>query len=207
VERVQGGETDVTALLQSMRAGDPEAGRKLYPLVYDELHRLAAAYMRRERPDHTLQPTALIHEAYLRLTRDKALEPQNRAHFIAIAATVMRRVLVDHARRHNAGVHGGGRNKVGLTESIAAHERPDELVAVDEALERLEQIAPRQAKVVELRFFAGLSVEETAALLNVAPRSVKRDWALARIWLYQEIRKTRQPSGPGPGPPATPAPG
>jgi RNA polymerase sigma-70 factor, ECF subfamily len=187
---MESGETDVTDLLQSARAGDPRAGEKLYPLVYDELRRLASAYMRRERPGHTLQATALIHEAYLRMTGGKIVEAQNRSHFIAIAAKVMRRVLVDHARMHNAGMHGGGQKRIDLEHAGAASSgTPADLIEIDRALERLEQIAPRQAKVVELRFFAGLSVEETAALLHVAPRSVKRDWAMARIWLYKEIRK------------------
>jgi RNA polymerase sigma factor (TIGR02999 family) len=179
---------DVTVLLKAMSSGDETAAAKLLPLVYKELHRLASSYMRRERPDHTLQPTALINEAYLRLACD-ATDWQSRGHFIGVAANVMRRVLVDYARAHNAAIRGGGQQKVELEEDLAfSKERSAEMVAVDDALNELEKVNARQAKVVELRYFAGLSVEETAVLLGMAPRSIKRDWAMARLWLYREIR-------------------
>jgi len=179
---------DVTVLLRALEQGDAGAAEKLYPLVYAELRRLAGSYMRRERIDHTLQPTALIHEAYIRLANEPGIHWQNRSHFVGLAATVMRRILVDHARRHNAAIHGGSDRKVPLDEVFAvAQARSGEVLAIDQALERLAHESPRQAKVIELRFFAGLSTEETAAVLGIASRSVKRDWALARIWLYKEI--------------------
>ena len=179
----------ITLLLRAMRSGDKSASEKLLPLVYNELHRLAESYMRRERPDHTLQPTALINEAYLRLAHDP-VDWQSHEHFIGVAANVMRRVLVDHARARNAQMRGGDLQRVELEEGIAiSQERSEEVLALDEALNHLEEVNPRQARVVELRYFAGLSVEEIGAILNMSPRSVKRDWALARIWLFQEIEK------------------
>jgi RNA polymerase sigma-70 factor (ECF subfamily) len=179
----------ITLLLRAMRGGDKSASEKLLPLVYNELHRLAESYMRRERPDHTLQPTALINEAYLRLAHDP-VDWQSHEHFIGVAANVMRRVLVDHARARNAQMRGGDLQRVELEEGIAiSQERSEEVLALDEALNHLEEVNPRQARVVELRYFAGLSVEEIGAILNMSPRSVKRDWALARIWLFQEIEK------------------
>jgi RNA polymerase sigma factor (TIGR02999 family) len=179
---------EVTLLLRAMKDGDPSAGEKLLPLVYRELHRLAEHYMRRERPDHTLQPTALINEAYLRLAGD-AQNLQNREHFIAVAATVMRRILVDHARAHRAEMRGGGLERVEFDEGLAIFpERSGELLALDDALEQLEKLNPRQARVVELRYFAGLSFEEIASILQLALRSVKRDWAMARIWLYKKMQ-------------------
>jgi len=180
---------EVTLLLRAMKSGDESAAGRLLPLVYNELHRLARHYMQRERSDHTLQPTALINEAYLRLAHDN-VDWQSRQHFIGVAATVMRRVLVDHARAHNAAMRGGDLQRVELDEGLAiSRERSTELLALHDALNRLEEINPRQAKVVELRYFAGLSVEEIAGVLNVSPRSVKRDWALARLWLFKEIEK------------------
>ncbi len=179
---------EVTQLLKAMRQGDSRAAEDLLPLVYAELHRLAKSYMRRERPDHTLQATALINEAYLRLTQ-QAVDWNSRAHFIGVAANVMRRVLVDYARAHNAERRAGGLRRVEMTEELAiSPEQLDEVVALDEALGRLAEISPRQARVVELRYFGGLSVEEIGSLLGVAPRSVKRDWSLARIWLFRELR-------------------
>ena len=179
---------EVTQLLQAMKRGDPSASERLLPLVYAELHRLAAAYMRRERQDHTLQATALIHEAYLRLAKDD-VEWQNRGHFVGVAANVMRRVLVDYARAHRAEVRGGRLKRVELEDGLAfLPEQTEEILSLHEALERLAAVNARQARVVELRYFGGLSVEETAALLGIAPRSIKRDWALARIWLFQELQ-------------------
>jgi RNA polymerase sigma-70 factor (ECF subfamily) len=178
----------VTQLLKAMRAGDKRAAEELLPLVYRELHRLARSYMRRERAEHTLQPTALINEAYLRLAHDD-IDWQNREHFIGVAAHVMRRVLVDYARQHNAQMRGGGLKRVELKEGLViSPERIDEVVSLDEALSRLAEENPRQARVVELRYFGGLSVEQTAAILGIAERSVKRDWALARVWLFRKLR-------------------
>jgi RNA polymerase sigma-70 factor, ECF subfamily len=178
----------VTQLLKAMHAGDTRAAENLLPLVYAELHRLAKGYMRRERPDHTLQATALIHEAYLRLVGED-IDWNSRAHFIGLAANVMRRVLVDYARAHNAEQRGGGLQRVEMQDELAiSAEQLDEVEHLDEALKKLEKENPRQARVVELRYFGGLSVEQIGALLQIAPRSVKRDWALARIWLFRELR-------------------
>jgi RNA polymerase sigma-70 factor, ECF subfamily len=183
---------EVTQLLKAMAKGDPDAAGNLLPLVYAELHRLARSYMRRERPDHTLQPTALINEAYMRLAKED-IDWNNRQHFIAIAANVMRRVLVDYARAHNAEQRGGGIKRVEMQEEFAiSPERLEEVTLLDEALKNLEKQNPRQAKVVELRYFGGLSVKEIASLLEVSPRSVKRDWSLARIWLFRELQPDAQ---------------
>jgi RNA polymerase sigma-70 factor, ECF subfamily len=183
---------EVTQLLKAMAHGDPQAAESLLPLVYAELHRLAKAYMRRERPEHTLQPTALINEAYLRLAQEP-IDWNNRQHFIAISANVMRRVLVDHARAHNAEQRGGGMQRVEMQDEFAiSPEKLEEVTLLDEALKNLEKENPRQAKVVELRYFGGLSVEEISALLGVSPRSVKRDWSLARGWLFRELKPNAQ---------------
>jgi RNA polymerase sigma-70 factor, ECF subfamily len=178
---------EVTRLLKAMNAGDAAAGEQLLPLVYKELHRIAEAYMRRERPDHTLQATALIHEAYLRLVGEE-VDWRDRGHFIGLAAHVMRRVLVDYARQHNAERRAGGLQRVEMEDNFAiSPERLDEVLFLDRALARLKEESPRQAQVVELRYFGGLSVEQIAAMLGVAPRSVKRDWSLARMFLYREL--------------------
>lgn len=178
---------EVTQLLKAMHGGDRAAAEHLLPLVYNELHRLAQAYMRRERPDHTLQATALINEAYLRLIGED-VDWNSRAHFIGLAAHVMRQVLVDYARAHAAQRRAGGLRRVEMEDQLAiAPERLDEVVWLDEALGRLAAENPRQAQVVELRYFGGLSVEEIAGILAVSPRSVKRDWSLARIWLYRHL--------------------
>jgi RNA polymerase sigma-70 factor, ECF subfamily len=178
----------VTQLLKAMRMGDSRAADDLLPLVYAELHRLAKAYMRRERPEHTLQATALINEAYLRLVREDG-DWKNRAHFIGVAANMMRRVLVDYARAHKAERRAGGLKRVEMNDDLTiSAERLDEAALVDDALTRLAKVNSRQAQVVELRYFGGLSVEQIADLLGIAPRSVKRDWSLARIWLFREIR-------------------
>jgi RNA polymerase sigma factor (TIGR02999 family) len=179
---------EVTQLLKAMHGGDPGAAEHLLPLVYNELHRLAQAYMRRERPDHTLQATALINEAYLRLIGED-VDWNSRAHFIGLAAHVMRQVLVDYARAHAAQRRAGGLQRVEMEDGLAiAPERLDEVVWLDEALQSLAAENARQAQVVELRYFGGLSTEEIAGILEVSPRSVKRDWSLARIWLYQYLR-------------------
>jgi RNA polymerase sigma-70 factor (ECF subfamily) len=178
----------VTQLLKAMHAGDTQAAESLLPLVYAELHRLAKGYMRRERPDHTLQATALINEAYLKLVGED-IDWNSRAHFIGLAANVMRRVLVDYARAHNAEQRGGGLQRVEMQDELAiSAAQLDEVEHLDEALKKLEKENPRQARVVELRYFGGLSVEQIGALLGIAPRSVKRDWALARIWLFRQLR-------------------
>jgi RNA polymerase sigma-70 factor (ECF subfamily) len=184
---------EVTLLLKAMKDGDESASEKLLPLVYSELHRLAKSYMRRERPDHTLQPTALINEAYLRLARDN-VDWQSRQHFIGVAANVMRRLLVDHARAHNAERRSGGADRVELEEGLMVSiERSDEVLALHDALSGLEGVDPRQAKVVELRYFGGFSVAEIGEILQMSPRSVKRHWALARIWLLKQMNKVRDP--------------
>jgi RNA polymerase sigma-70 factor, ECF subfamily len=180
----------VTQLLIDWRNGDPEAVDKLMPLVYDELHRLAARYMRRERSDHTLQPTALIHEAYLRLVDQRNVQWQNRAHFFAIAAQLMRRIVINHARDRAAGKRGGVARKVPLDEAIdLSGERAADLIALDDALTGLATIDPQQSRIVELRFFGGLNVEETAEILAVSPATVKREWRIAKAWLRKEITR------------------
>lgn len=179
---------NITHLLKEWSAGDRRALDSLIPLVYEELRHQATRYLRRERPGHTLQTTALIHEAYLRLMDAGDVNWQSRAHFFAIAANLMRRVLVEHARRRDADKRGGSQVRVQLDEALAVADETDvDLLAIDEALDRLAAIDPQQARVVELRFFSGLSVEETAAALGVSPKTVKRDWSVARAWLRREI--------------------
>jgi len=183
---------EVTKLLLDLRAGDRAAEGKLIPLVYEELRRLAAHYLRGERSDHTLQPTALVHEAYLRLTRLTELDWQSRSHFFAIAATVMRRILVDYARTKRANKREAARDAVSLEEAlVVSPERANELIALDDALDRLSKLHDRQSKIVELRFFGGLSEEETGELLGISARTVKRDWRAAKAWLYNEVNFSR----------------
>jgi RNA polymerase sigma-70 factor, ECF subfamily len=188
---------EVTMLLANMQKGDRDAAGKLMPVIYGELRRLAAHYMRSERPDHTLQPTALVHEAYVRLVENEAVEWQGKAHFMAVAAQLMRRILIDHARGHVAAKRGGRAQKVELEDRFAVNlDHPEELLALDEALTALTQRDARQGRVVELRFFGGLSVEETAEVLGIDPRTVKRDWSAARAWLHRKLRTDRDsPSG------------
>jgi len=179
----------VTQLLCDWRNGDEKALEKLIPLIQPELHRLAHAYMSRERAGHTLQTTALLDDAYMQLAGGTGLPWQNRAHFFAIAAQLMRRIMVHHARKRRAQKRGGDAVMVKLDEAaVPAESRSAELVALDEALERLARLDERQARVVECRFFAGMSVEETAEALDVAPATVKRDWSIARAWLNRELR-------------------
>ena len=181
----------VTQLLLDWSHGDQAALDKLMPLVYEELHRLAQRYMRRESPGHTLQTTALVNEAYLRLIDQRQVRWQNRAHFFAIAAQLMRRILLDRARRRRYIKRGGGARQVSLDEAADVfQERSADLVALDEALSRLADLDPRKGRVVELRFFGGLSVEETAEALNVSPETVMRDWRLAKVWLLRELSNT-----------------
>jgi RNA polymerase sigma factor (TIGR02999 family) len=179
---------NITHLLKEWSDGDQRALDRLTPLVYEELRHQAARYLRRERPGHTLQTTALINEAYLRLIDAKDVRWQSRAHFFAVAANLMRRVLVDHARRRDAEKRGGSQIRLTLDEGLAVARNSEvDLLAIDEALDRLAAIDAQQARVVELRFFSGLSVEETAAALGVSPKTVKRDWSVARAWLRREI--------------------
>jgi RNA polymerase sigma factor (TIGR02999 family) len=179
---------EVTQLLLAWSDGDQTALEKLIPLVYEELHRLARHYMSGERPGHTLQTTALVDEAYLRLVDWKNLRWQNRAHFFGIAAQLMRRILVDHARDHRYAKRGGGARKLSLDEvAVVSQERAADLVALDEALKSLAANDARKSQVVELRFFGGLSIEETAQVMKVSPRTVMRDWRMAKTWLYHEL--------------------
>jgi RNA polymerase sigma-70 factor (ECF subfamily) len=196
---------EVTQLLKAMHDGNSAAADRLLPLVYSELHRLAQAYMRRERPDHTLQATALINEAYLRLIGED-IDWNSRAHFIGLAAHVMRQVLVDYARQHNAERRAGGLRRVEMHDDLAiSPDRLDEVASVDQALTQLATQNPRQARVVELRYFGGLSVEQIAKVLDVSPRSIKRDWSLARIWLFRQMRPGRPiPNDDEPPPPHPP---
>jgi RNA polymerase sigma factor (TIGR02999 family) len=181
---------EVTRLLASWGQGKPEALDQLMPIVYGELRRLAASYLRRERDDHTLQPTALVHEAFLRLVDQKDVQWQNRGHFFAITAQLMRRILVDHARTHLAEKRGSGVPRIPLTEAIImSRERPAELLALDDGLKRLASLDPQQGRVVELRIFAGLTVEETAEVLGISPATVKRDWSMAKAWLSKEVQE------------------
>jgi RNA polymerase sigma factor (TIGR02999 family) len=177
----------VTRLLQSWSGGEKEALNELVPIIHGELRRLAAACLRRERRDHTLQPTALVHESYLRLVDQTQVECRNRAQFFAIAANLMRQILVDHARHHRAAKRGGG-NKVALEEAAGvAQQREVDLVALDEALVDLARLDPRQSRVVELRFFGGLTEDEIADVLDVSPITVKRDWRIARAVLHHQL--------------------
>jgi RNA polymerase sigma-70 factor (ECF subfamily) len=181
--------TEVSQLLVEWGRGDQEALSRLMPLVYDELRRLASRNLRRERPDHTLQTTELVHEAYLELVDQQRANWQNRAQFFAIAAQLMRRILVDYARSHRAAKRGGNHIKLSLDEAAAmSDEKSADLLALDEALDRLATIDPQQSRVVELRVYGGLSVEETAAALGISPRTVKREWSMARAWLYQQLK-------------------
>ena len=191
VEQPQPASTEVTQILLNWRAGEPDAAARLMPFVYEELRRLARDYLRRERGDHTLQPTALVHEAYLRLVDDSRVNWQNRAHFYGIAAKLMRRILVDHARARNAEKRGGLVPKVPLDE---ARDLPpaatNDLVALDGALQDLARTYPRKSEVVELKFFGGLAAEEIAEVLQVSPKTVLRDWQFAKLWLCRELAGT-----------------
>ena len=178
---------DITALLEAWREGDQTALEKLTPIVYKELHRLAGRYMRGERPGHSLQTTALVNEAYMRLVDYKRMHWQNRAHFFAVSAQLIRRILVEHARRRNL-KRGAGIRHVSLDEvAVAGGGRSADLVALDDAMKALAQVDPRKERVVEMRFFGGLSVEETAEVLKVSTVTVMRDWSTAKAWLYREL--------------------
>ncbi|MGE3108133.1 MAG: sigma-70 family RNA polymerase sigma factor [Phycisphaerales bacterium] len=186
---------DITQLLMRASDGEERAVDVLLPVVYDELRRIAERCLRRERPDHTLQTTALVHEAYMKLVDQRQTQWQNRAHFYAIAAQAMRRILVNHAKGVNRVKRGGKRARVPLDDSLAVAPEPDiDLVALDEALARLAAIDARKSRLVELRFFGGMSIEETAEVLGVAPATVKRDWNFARAWLYRELSAGADPA-------------
>jgi RNA polymerase sigma factor (TIGR02999 family) len=181
---------DVTRLLVRLTDGDRGVLDELLPVVYGELRKLASSYLRRERVGHTLQPTALVHEAYMRLVDQTQVQWQNRAHFFGVAAQMMRRILVDHARAHEAEKRGGEFQKLSLDENIdVSGERDVNLVALDDALNLLAEVDPQKSKIVELRFFGGLSVEETAEVLGVSAPTVKRQWRMAKAWLYGQVSR------------------
>jgi RNA polymerase sigma factor (TIGR02999 family) len=186
---------DVTRMLANWSNGDQSALEALLPLVYDELRRQAAAYLRREAPGHTLQPTALVNEAFLRMINQTAVTWQNRAHFFGAAANLMRQILIQHARAKHADKRGGDAQKLyladlsGLADNLTKEQNLD-LIALDDALNDLARVAPQQSRVVELRYFGGLSIEETAEVLGISPATVKREWTMAKAWLHREISKT-----------------
>jgi len=181
---------NVTRLLRDWSAGDLDALERLVPLVYDDLRRLAQSYLERESRGHTLQATAVVHELYVSLVKQKRIRWQNRGQFFAVAATLMRRLLVSHARKKRSAKRGGGALALGLDEALGVPEgqEPD-LLALDEALWALAEFAPRQGRIVEMRFFGGLNVEETAAVLGISPATVKLDWSLAKAWLFRELSR------------------
>ncbi|MEO6969456.1 MAG: sigma-70 family RNA polymerase sigma factor [Chthoniobacterales bacterium] len=188
---MQDGETppEITQLLANWSAGDADAAAHLMPAVYAELRRLARQYLQRERGDHTLQPTALVHEAYLRFAGQKQAQWKNRAQFFAVASQLMRRILVDHARAHRAEKRGGDLQKIELDETLLSpEERAANLVALDDALTELAAIDARKSRVVELRFFGGLTVEETAEAMGLNSATVRRDWTFAKAWLHRALR-------------------
>lgn len=179
----------VSELLAQWRAGDEESLRRLVPLVYNELRRVAHYQLRRERPDHTLQTTALVHEAYLGLMKQQPMDFENRAHFFAVCANLMRQILVQYARRRNAAKRGAG-YKLTLDDAVEVPQsRSVDLIALDDALNGLAQLDPQQSRIVELRFFGGLSIEETSKVLGISPATVKRHWTTARVWLHSEISR------------------
>ena len=188
--------SDVTALLIAWGRGEAEARERLIPLVYAELRQLAAGAMAAERRDHTLEPTALVHETYMKLIRQAEVPWESRAHFFGVAARLMRQILVDHARAHGAGKRGGGKPRLTLDSALAtaAGGNEVELIALDDALTALSRIDADQARVVELRFFGGLSVPETAEALGVSAATVKRDWAVARAWLFRRLAPVGGPA-------------
>ena len=186
---------DITRLLQALRKGGDAASDRLIAAVYKELRRLAASYLRKERPDHSLQPTALVHEAYLRLVKMMNMEWESRSHFFATAARIMRHILVDDARRHQAEKHGCGYTIVGIDDAILGSPMPGaQILALDEALERLAVLDPRQVQIIEMRFFGGMTEEEIAEVLNISARTVKRDWRSAKAWLFRDL--SLRPSAP-----------
>ena len=190
-DEVPQGSSEVTELLLQWNDGRHEVLQDLLPIVRDELQKLAAGYLRGERQGHTLQPTALVHEVYLRLIDRRRVSWTCRSHFFAFAATTMRRILVEHARSRNAAKRGGGESAVSFDEALGVPDaRDDELVALDDALDDLAKLDPRQARVVELRFFGGLKLDEIAAVLEISAATVHRDWITARAWLHRRLRPT-----------------
>jgi RNA polymerase sigma-70 factor, ECF subfamily len=182
---------EVSRLLAEWRQGNRESLERLMPLVYGELRKLAAYHLRAERVGHTLQPTALVHEAYLRMAGRNELQVRDRAHFVEVAAQVMRHILVDHARARGRGKRGGGRTIVALDDVTAAHdEREADLIALDDALTELSRLSPQQGRIVELRYFGGLTIEEIAEALGIAVARVRSDWTLARAWLRRELLRS-----------------
>jgi RNA polymerase sigma-70 factor, ECF subfamily len=182
---------NITRLLEQWSEGDEEALNRLMPLVYDELHRLAAAYLRRERREHTLQPTALVNEAYLKLIDQQHAHWRNRAQFFGVAAQLMRRILVDHARAHRARKRGGDRFLVSLGNGRSFGSQPDaDLLTIHDLLNRLAEIDPEQGRIVELRFFGGLTINETAEVMQVSHTTIEREWKIAKAWLKRELTKT-----------------
>jgi RNA polymerase sigma-70 factor, ECF subfamily len=180
---------DVTSLLKKLADGNQEAGRELIPVVYRELHRLAVNQLRRERRDHTLQPTALVHEVYIKLVAQRNADWQNRAHFFAVASNLMRRILVDYARRQLR-VKRAGQAKLSLDEVVLlSPDCPGKMLVLDECLTRLEKLDPRQSRIVELRYFGGLTVDEAAEVLGVSPTTVRREWTSAKAYLYGELKQ------------------
>ncbi|HEY0460827.1 MAG TPA: sigma-70 family RNA polymerase sigma factor [Pyrinomonadaceae bacterium] len=182
---------EITVFLKAWSGGNREAADRLMQLVYKELRKLAAKYLQKQHSDHTLQPTALVHEAYMKLIDASQVDWQDRAHFFAVAAQTMRHILVDHARAATADKRGGGVQKIALDEAVSFSEKQDiDLIALDEALQQLAEQDATQSRIIELRFFGGLTVEETAAVLKISPATVKREWAMARAWLYRQIKST-----------------
>jgi RNA polymerase sigma-70 factor, ECF subfamily len=182
---------DVTSLLKKLADGNQQAAGELIPVVYGELHRLAVRHLRRERQDHTLQPTALVHEAYIKLVAQRDADWQSRNHFFAVASNLMRRILVDYARRHLREKRGGGQTMLSLDQvPVIMPHRPDGMLAIDESLARLEKLDARQARIVELRYFGGLTVEESAQVLGISPTTIRREWTSAKAWLYGELKKS-----------------
>lgn len=186
-----GADHDLTSLLLDWSRGNPDALNQLAPLIYDELHRMASRQLRRERNEHTLQSTALVHEVYLKLIDQDRVQWQDRNHFFAVASQMIRRILVDHARARYASKRGGGQVQLEFDESIAVPWKSDkDLLALDDAMQALAQLDQRQSRIVELRFFGGLSIEESAEVLNISPATVKRDWNVARAWLYRQLARS-----------------
>ncbi|PYV73155.1 MAG: RNA polymerase subunit sigma-70 [Acidobacteria bacterium] len=181
---------DVTSLLKKLADGNQEAAGKLIPIIYHELHRLAVGHLRHERRDHTLQPTALVHEAYIKLVAQRNADWQNRAHFFAVASTLMRRILVDYARRQLRAKRGGRQAKLSLDDVVLpSPDHPDKMLALDECLTRLEKLDARQSRIVELRYFGGLTIEEAAGVLGVSLTTVRREWTSAKAYLYGELKQ------------------
>ena len=192
--------SDVTLLLKRYSNGDQDALAQLIPKIYDELHRLASSYRQGERIDHTLQTTALVHEAYLRLVDQRQVQWNNRKHFFAVAAQMMRRILIDHARKHVSLKRGGSFARIPLEQAaVFFREQPRELIAVDELLTRLASLDPQGSRIVELRFFAGLSVEETADVMGLSSAKIRREWSVAKAWFMREMDKldSNEPGEPG----------